>query len=185
MIIGLSGTFGAGKDSVARYLVSRGFEHCSTSDSLREFTTERGRKLERENYRLTANELEEEFGGSVLAKKCLDKRTGEDITLSGIRRMGEIKFLRNQKDKFTLLFIDAPIELRYQRMVDRSREGEGHISFEELKHREGLETSGQSSQRLDICQKEADEIVVNDGSEEALFTKIDKILEKIGWKAHK
>jgi len=178
MIIGISGTFGAGKDLVAKYLERKGFEHFSTSDILRQLTLERGRKPERENYRITANELKNEQGGECLAKKAVSQRTKENVIISGIRRAEEIDYLKNQKEKFIMLFIDAPLEVRHARLVERQREGEDKITMDELRNKEELEMSGGSSQRLDLCKERADFIIENDGSIEELNKKIDKILEK-------
>lgn len=176
MIIGVSGTFGSGKDAVSSYLESKGFLHCSTSDALRQITAEKGREVNRENLRITANEIEYDEDGN-LAKKCLEKRLADkNAVVSGVRRLLEINYLRSLPEDFTLIFVDAPIELRYSRLVSRSREGEEKITFEEFKKREELESSGQSSQRLDLCKKEADMILVNKGTIEELHKKIDELL---------
>jgi dephospho-CoA kinase len=75
-----------------------------------------------------------------------------------------------------MLFIDAPLEVRHARLVERQREGEDKITMDELKNKEELEMSGGSSQRLDLCKERADYIVENNGSIEELNEKIDKVL---------
>jgi len=179
MIIGISGTFGSGKDLVSNYLETKGFLHCSTSDALRKITAEKGREVNRENLRLTANEIEHEEGGN-LAEQCLKMRRGNsNVAVSGLRRLLEIDYLRSLPEKFFFVFIDAPIETRYNRVIDRSREGEAKMTLEEFERREELESSGQSSQRLDLCKDEADKIIINDGTIEDLHDQIDKILTTI------
>ena len=179
MIIGISGTFGSGKDLVSSYLETKGFLHCSTSDALRQITAEKGREVNRENLRLTANEIEHEEDGN-LAKQCLKSRQGaENVVVSGLRRLLELNYLRSLPEKFLLIFIDAPIEIRYHRLIDRSREGEDKMTLEEFKKREELESSGQSSQRLDLCKKEADKVIINEGTIEELHNQIDQILTTI------
>lgn len=176
MIIGISGTFGSGKDSAAKYLeTKKGFQHLSLADILREIAVEKNIDKDRESVRVLANKLNEEEGGDFLAQRALKRKNDEDLVISAIRRPEEINFLKKQNN-FFLVFIDAPIETRYQRMVSRSRDVEGEMTIDELKKKEELESSGKSSQRVDLCKKEADYFVENNGTKEELEKKIDQIL---------
>ncbi|MCL5411007.1 MAG: AAA family ATPase [Patescibacteria group bacterium] len=178
MIIGISGTFGAGKDLVAKYLeTEKGFQHFSLADILREIAVENGTGVDRESVRILANKLNEEEGGDFLAKRALKRKNRENLVISAVRRPEEIDFLKHQDD-FILFFIDAPIEIRYKRMVSRSRDVEGKMTLDELRDKEELEGSGKSSQRVDLCKEKADFIINNSGTEDELRKKIDKILKE-------
>lgn len=177
MIIGLSGTFGAGKDTVSQYLVKKGFQHISLSDIIREEATKRKMGHDRDSLRELGNILVREAGKEVLAKQALEKKKNKNLALSSIRRIAEIDFLHKNKD-FVLLFVDAPIKIRYGRLHKRGRVGEGTMSFEDFKTKEKLEMSGKSTQRLDLCKKKADIMIDNSKTEKHLYKQIDKILNE-------
>jgi len=177
MIIGLSGTFGAGKDTVSQYLVKKGFQHISLSDIIREEATKRGMGHDRDSLRELGNILVRESGEEVLAKKALSKKTKKNLVLSSIRRIKEIDYLKKQPD-FLLLFVDAPIKIRYERLRARSRIGESEMNFKDFKAKEKLEMSGKSTQRLDLCKKKADVLIDNSKTEKHLFKQIDRIITK-------
>lgn len=129
-IIGLSGTFASGKDTLAQYFEENfGYKHISTGDIIREEATKRYNDTERETLRKIGNELRAEFGAGVLVEKALANATGP-LVISGIRSIGEAKTLHEAGGK--LVFIDAKPELRYERMKLRQRDKESQISFEKF-----------------------------------------------------
>lgn len=181
MIIGLTGTFGAGKDLISGYLVDKGFEHISTADVLREIAKERGLGTDRETVRIFANQLKKEFDGAILARKAIEKKSKTNLVISALRDTDEIDYLK-EIDNFKLIFVDAPIKIRYKRLLARSRDAkENKLTMGDLKKEEQIEMSGKSSQRIDLCKKKADFIVDNSGTKEELHKKIDEILKKYNY----
>jgi dephospho-CoA kinase len=179
MIIGLTGTFAAGKDEAARYLEEeKGFEHYSTADILREKVREEGLDTNRETLRVFVNSLRKEKGDDYLAREAVKRIRGDKAAISAIRSIGEVDYLKSLKD-FKLIFVDAPIELRYDRIKDRKRAGEEQLTFEMFQEKEMLEMSGQSSQRLDYSKEKADLIIENAGTLEEFHQKIDNLLTSI------
>ena len=77
-----------------------------------------------------------------------------------------------------LLGIDAPVELRFKRILKRGRAGDTKTlqHFIKLEERENFNKS--SNQQLDKCLEMADKIIVNDSSLEELHKKIDSFLNK-------
>jgi len=176
MIIGISGTFSSGKDTVAEYLADLGFAVVSTSDLLREEMRKRKKRINRKALVEMANQLEVEWGEGSLARIAYENnKHKQDLVITGIRKISEIEYLRTIPG-FFLVFIDAPIETRYIRVVKRGREGEGKLSLEEFKKQENLEMSGGSSQRLDYCRENADMLLMNDGNLEQLVQKVDAMI---------
>ena len=116
MIIGVTGKYASGKDSVAEYLVKKGFIHYSLSDEIREEAKKRGLKETRENLIQLGNELREKFGSGVLAERVLlkilmnlfpiGKKINEErnYVLTSIRNPEEVKVLQNNllQDNFEL-----------------------------------------------------------------------------------
>lgn len=143
MIIGLSGTFASGKDTLAHHLVAtRNFLHVSTGDMIRAVAEAEYGNIERPTLFKTANETREKRGPGVFAELALEKYTEEQdkydgVVISGVRSLGEADMIKKAGGK--IVFVDAPIEIRYQRIKDRHRSGEEKLSFEEFKASEEQE----------------------------------------------
>ena len=73
--------------------------------------------------------------------------------------------------------VDADPEVRYRRIVSRGSETD-HVSFEEWLAQEKKESNPDDPTKQDIfgALRESDSIVVNDGTVEELYQKIDKLL---------
>lgn len=179
MIIGITGTFAAGKDAVADYLESKGFEHFSLGHEIVDVAKERGIESTRDNLRILGNALREQFGSDYLPKRVLEKSTKEDVAIAGIRQPGEIKFLKTKPD-FLLIAVDAPIELRFERMRERAREGDPQ-TIEELaeKEKKEMESEGKNVQKIHECMEMADYKIVNNGSFEELHKEVDNAIKGV------
>jgi dephospho-CoA kinase len=142
-IIGLAGTFASGKDTLAHHLVTRyNFLHVSTSDMVRAVAEAEYGNIERPTLVRTANELREKRGPGVLAELSLeryeeDQDKYDGVVVSGVRSLGEVEIIR--KTGGTMVFVDAPMELRYQRIKARHRSNEEKLTFEQFKASEELE----------------------------------------------
>lgn len=180
MIIGLTGTFSSGKDTVADYLEKRGYEHFSLSDEIRKIAAERNVETTRDNMRELGNDLRDEFGADYLPKRVLKEAKTDRVLISSIRQPAEISFLKKQKD-FVLLGIDAPIEVRFERMKKRNRSGDPQ-TLEELKDKESqeMQSKGANAQKINDCMDLADHIIINDGNFERLYKEVDHVLSSRG-----
>jgi dephospho-CoA kinase len=180
LIIGITGTFSSGKDTVANYLVEKwGFSHLSLSDLVREECQKRGGYNSREDLVKVANQLRKRYGGGILAKRALKKmKNKKRIVISSIRNLSEVKELK-KNNNFFLLAIDAPIKLRYERAKKRGRIGDD-ITFKEFKAQEEREKKGNRfQQQIDKVISLADFKIINDKSLNQLFKKVDFLMEKI------
>jgi len=181
MIIGVTGWFASGKDTVADYLKEKGFQSISLSDILREKLREEGIEVIRENLLKKGNELRSKYGTGHLAELALKRIEidgGKNWIIPSVRQVGEIKELRKNKD-FVLWEINAPLETRFERMRKRDKNGEDDAidTIEEFKRREELETSGKkNAPQLDLVIPMADTIVDNSGTFEELHKKIDELI---------
>lgn len=177
MIIGLTSLNGAGKTTVANYLVQKGFVFYSLSDIIRDEIKARKQEITRDSLRETGNELRQRFGNSVLADRILEKlEEGKNYVIDSIRHPAEVEAFKKRKD-FSLLFIDAPVETRYERVVNRQREKDP-MTLKDFKKAEELELKGKDSanQQLLACKEMADFVIENDSSFEELYRKIDNLL---------
>ena len=138
MLIGITGTDGAGKGTVVNYLVNqKGFVHYSGRVWFLEVIKEQGIEPTRENMRLVANELRKTFGNDCVVREYVKraKRAGNtNYIIESIRATAEVKAIKENGG--ILLAIDAPPELRYERITARGSSSD-HISFAEfIKHEE-------------------------------------------------
>ena len=173
-LIGLTGTNGAGKGETADFFVSHGFSYFSLSDLIREEISRQGKPLTRDNLILTGNRLRNEFGPEILARRVMEKVT-ENAIIDSIRNTHEVQYLKKQKN-FILLAIDAPIELRYQRILKRGR-NESVSTLDEFKKKEAEELTGSTNQQqLQRCMQMADFMIINDGSIQDLHRKLEIFL---------
>lgn len=169
MIIGLTGTKASGKQKIADLLKERGFFYDSTSDRVREEAKKRrgDDKYTTKELQDVGNDLRDKYGLDILARRTLDRvRTDDCAVIDGIRNLGEIAFLRKNAPEFYLVSVDAPRELRFQRLKGRGRESdpktwEEFLAMDERDLGKGEEKSGQQTYQ---CMQEADYFVQNIGS---------------------
>jgi len=181
MILGVTGFFCAGKDALAAYLQKKGFEHISLSDIIRGEIRSRGQEVTLAWLTEVGNELRRRYGAGVLAVRAL-RRMNEysRYVVTSIRHPGEVETLRLRRD-FVLLFVDAPKRVRYERSIARARKGDNLPTFEEFVAAEKRQMAGEDedAQQLALCRDEADLIVRNDGTLDALHHRMDKTLHDI------
>ncbi len=178
MIIGLTGTMGAGKGEVSSYLKEKGFEHHPYSKIIIGEAKKRKLSTTREDLQKVGNLLREEYGDeSILSKRILNKIKSDMAVVDGVRNRAEIRELRKTKD-FYLIGVDAPPRLRFERLKKRNRKGDPN-TFEEFKKLDDEENMGLKGQEINKCLQMADFIVINDSSLEDLKKKVDDVLKNI------
>jgi dephospho-CoA kinase len=161
-LIGLTGTNASGKGEAAAFFQSRGFAYFSLSDVIRDELIRRGLPLTRDNLIREGNALRERCGADILARRILDKVTGDSV-IDSIRNRSEIMHLRAQEG-FLLLAIDASLSVRFERAQMRGRD-ESAATLEEFRAKEDQErTSDPTAQQLAVCMEMADHVVLNEGS---------------------
>ncbi|NQU77735.1 AAA family ATPase [Candidatus Falkowbacteria bacterium] len=181
-IIGVTGTYSAGKDTVAEYLKNKGFSHFSCSDILRDEAEKMGLEKNRDNLIKIGNDLRRQFGVGILGSRILEKIEKNSLTqtaVSSIRNPGEIEELK-KSDSFYLIKIDAPLPLRYSRAKARG-DIEDNVSFDRFKAQEESEMKSPdpANQQIIACMNMADFTIINDSTLTNLHAKIDQVLEKI------
>ncbi|MEI7777724.1 MAG: AAA family ATPase [bacterium] len=185
MIIGITGTIGAGKGTVVEYLKSRhNFSHYSVRDVLVEELNKRGMDLSRDSMVAIANELREKNGAGhfmeVLLKRAIE---GEgDAVIESVRTTGEIETLRAKAPDFYLLAVDADPRVRYERIVKRNSSTD-KISYEKFLADEAKESHHTEKWliNLPVCISQADFKLTDNDTFDDLHNQIDKILMKLSF----
>jgi len=177
MIIGLTGRNASGKTEVCRYLISRGFESCSLSDTIRDEIRRRGEEITRETLIRVGNELRARHGPAVLAERAL-LRLGQDrnYVVDSIRNPAEVEVLRRRRD-FSLLAVEADEEVRFQRSLARGRESTAQTpeQFAREEERE-LESDDPAAQQLLATIAMADHRIANNGALTELHGQLARLL---------
>lgn len=183
MIIGLTGSLAAGKDIVSEFLKEKGFVYLSLSDELREIAKERKIELTRKNLQDLGNWLRENFGAGVLGEKVSNKIQNQEykkVIVDGIKNPAEIKVLRQLKD-FFLVSVDAPQEIRFQRLISRNRESDPNTweEFIVVDNRDKGIGEFETGQAVEKCMRQADFSLINSGSLEEIKEKVRNLYEEI------
>jgi dephospho-CoA kinase len=182
LIIGITGTLGAGKGTVVEYLVEKkGFDHYSVRAFLLKEIIHRGLPENRDSMVVVANELRGKHGPAYVTDQLYYQAAliGKNCIIESIRTPGEIDSLRVKGD-FFLIAVDADPEIRFQRISERKSETD-HISYETFISNEAREmnTADPNKQNLKACIRVADFVMNNNGTKEELFGEVEKVLEKI------
>jgi dCMP deaminase len=189
MIIGITGTNGAGKTVTADYLKGKGFEFHSLSDEIRQELAKREIEPTREHLIEMGNALRAEHGPAVLAERIKTRlRPDRNYVIDSIRNPYEVDSLR-ATGQFRLLHLDAPRELRHARVVERggARVPSSFEEFAELEQRE-LASDDPKKQQLLACYDKADYTLRNQGLIEELHGELNRVVtawlmsvERPGW----
>jgi len=177
-IIGISGTTASGKDTVSEMLVNRhGWLFVSVSEILRDELKKRGVPIERKNLRTLSAEWRREHGLGVLVDKAVQQfhRSGgrdkyQGLVIASLRHPGEAA--RVQELGGRVVWTDADPKVRYQRIVDRNRGTEDHVSFDEFLAEEQaqMKPSGdEATLSLSGVKERADIFIVNDSDDIGAF----------------
>jgi dephospho-CoA kinase len=179
VIIAIIGFGLSGKDEVAKYIEKcHDFRRVDTGELNRDYIRENGLgEPSREIMTKTGNDLRRKFGNDYFAARALEYE-GENLVVTGLRVPGEVDRIK-EEDGF-VIFVDAPVEVRYERGQKRLRVSD-RISFEEFKRHEEIEAENKDPNKQNISRLKAvaDITIENNGSLEELYEKTEKIFQQI------
>ena len=190
MIIGITGPIGSGKGRVAEFFHKKGFVHHSFSGEIRAIAKERGIEINRKNLIKLGQDLRKESPHrSIIGQNILDNinkdiaEGAQRFVIEGIRDEDEINLFRHhefesKKMRFILIGVDAPQEMRFERMKSRKRQGDPK-TFREFKQIDDAEIRGDGGQEVSKCMKMADYTIKNDGTLKELEKKLQDMLSEI------
>lgn len=181
MIIGITGTDGAGKGAVVSYLVKQhGFTHYSSRSFILDEIKRQGLPETRNQMRLTANELRGKYGNEFVVKQAYERAAAEQkdkVVIESVRAIAEAHFLKQAGGM--LLAVDADQQLRYERVQGRRSESD-QVTFAEFQAHEELEKNDpdpNGMQKAKVMEM-ADCTIMNDGSMKELHEKVEAFLKE-------
>lgn len=180
MVVGLTGSFGAGKGYVADFLVKKkNFKHYSARSFIIEEINRREMVVDRDSMTEVANDLRKKNGPTYIFEQlvALAKEDGGDAVIESIRAVAEARYLKEQGG--VVLGIDADPAIRYERIVKRGSETD-NVTFEKWREQEIKESNPDDPNKQDIfgALKESNQIIDNTGGLDALNNKVEEFLLK-------
>lgn len=182
IIIGITGTLGAGKGTIVDYLVrEKGYGHFSVRAYLLEEIKKQNLPPTRDSMVAVANKFRKDNSPSFIIDQLYIKaRTeGKSAIIESIRTPGEVISLQ-QKGIFYLFAVDADPKIRYERIQQRKSETD-HVTFETFIANEKREMTSNdpNKQNLIKCIDMADYVFENDGSLQNLYHQVEYALSII------
>lgn len=170
-IIAIGGTDGSGKDSLGYFLRDHhGWYFISVTDLLRDEANQRGEQLSRSTLKLISAEWRAQDGLGVLVNKAVDEfkpiaSNYKGLVIASLRNPGEVDKVHELGG--VVVWIGAPIKLRYQRAIARNKGAEDQISFQEFQAEEQAQmhqSGDETTLNLSAVKAQADIFITNDSS---------------------
>lgn len=178
-VIGLTGTLGAGKGTVRDVLKRALKADCITLSSI--IKGRLGLLESRKDLQDAGNELRKRYGPHILVEWATQKMGNRVLILDGIRNPAEVLYLRERFGMgFFLLAIDAPPNVRFERLRKRAKPSDPSTwqEFVEMDERDQGKDEPAWGQQTKACMQMADHLLLNDKGIEELERKVKAIMAK-------
>lgn len=183
-IIGLSGTNGSGKDTVAE-IIEKNYEFfvVSANKMLGDELVKRGQTADRVNKSALSAEWRREFGLDVIVNKAIEQAKSVGATkliVGSLRNPGEAQRVKELNGK--MIWVDADPKIRYERIQAGNRgRVEDNKTFAEFQadeeremNHEGDKATLSSAEVKKLC----DIFIENNGDYDGLLKDVNNKLEK-------
>jgi len=176
IILGLAGEIASGKGTTAQYIINKhnGSSH-RFSTMLRDVAGRMCLEENRENLQKLSTIFRQNFHDDILSMviaKDVENDKYEIIAIDGVRRLADISYLK-KIDGFKLVYIEADIEKRFERITKRGENADDTMkTFENFKKDHKREAELQIRE----LKNHADYIIDNNGNFDDLYRQIDKII---------
>ena len=178
IIIGLVGETGSGKDTVAHYLKRRyDVQLLRFSLPLKKTLDLFFNKSSKKDQSWLYSIFKERFGEDVLhqgVKRYVEQHDGL-MCVNGMRMMKDFDFIKSFENSY-IIYVTAPQELRWKRVVGRGEKSDDQQSLEEFKK---FEAEAETEKNIPKIGNKADFIVKNDKTVDDLLWQVDDVMKEI------
>jgi dephospho-CoA kinase len=180
LVLGLTGTIGAGKDVVSEHLKEKyNFKEIGTGDLNREELKATNLPENRENLQALSKERTDKFGQDYWIKKAVERvksMKADFVIMNGLRRPIDVTVPKKEfGNKFKLILVDADSKIRFERLKTRNRPGDPK-TLEEFKKQENAE---HKLFDFDTTAKMADFVLKNEAGLDILYAEVDKMMKSL------
>ncbi|AGB36009.1 AAA family ATPase [Natronococcus occultus] len=178
-VIGTVGLPGSGKGEAATVAREEGIPVVTMGDVVRQETADRGMDPAKDHGEV-AQALREENGPAAIAERSLPMiedrlEDHETVLVDGLRSDVEVDtFEKRFGEAFTLVSIEAPFDVRAERIDARGRDANGEDGGEPLERRDERERGF----GMDDAMDRADVVVENADTLEAFHERIRRIVRE-------
>lgn len=181
MVIGITGTDGAGKGTVVEYLKTKGYTHYSSREFLVSEIENAGLPMSRNQMRLMGNKMRAEHGNEFIAKRALeliDAQGSKNAVIESIRALAEADYIK--KHGGIILAVDADVEIRFERVQQRRSESD-KVDFDTFVTQEELEKNDPDPNGMQKAKvmEIADYTILNNGTIEELEAQVEMFLQQV------
>lgn len=179
MIIGITGTIGAGKGTVSEYFEKKGYRHLSVSAFLAQEAARRGKAATRAARRELGNIYRKESPTALIEAVLAEANPHlENIIVESLHTVSEVEYVRHIGG--IVISVDAPLAVRWNRIKNLVGEKYG-TSYEEFVAEQNRQMISEdpNENNLRAAGETADYRLENAGSEEELFEKLSAMLPEI------
>lgn len=169
-IVGITGTSASGKNTVGEFLETQGYLHMDTGGIVQQEAKRIFGSTTAEHVRQAGHIIRQRLGAAALTTLAIQEyeRNSDSyagVAISGMRAPAPARGVKEAGG--LLLYLDAPIELRYRRLVERGRIDVA-TTFEEFVvfEQEELEGGLQTGQNLQAVRELADIEIITIGTAE-------------------
>jgi len=179
MIVGVTGTNGAGKGTVADYLVQKGFTHYSSREIITEEIERRGMPVNRDTMTEVANDMRRIHGATYPQAQLYEKVVAdgaENAVLESVREVPGAELIKAHGG--FIIGVDADQKIRYERVIKRASATD-HIDFDTFvaQEKREMENPDPAKQNIAAVMKIVDATVYNNGTLDELHAQVDRVLE--------
>ena len=181
MIIGITGTDGAGKGTVVEYLKENDFVHYSSRDFLVKEIKKQGLEVTRNEMRLMGNKMRAAHGNEFIAKRAYElirENNVKNAVVESIRAQAEAEYIK--KHGGILLAVDADPIIRFKRVQARRSESD-QVDYKTFLAHEELEKNDpdpNGMQKAKVMEM-ADYTILNNGTITELLESAKQLLEAL------
>ncbi len=170
---------GSGKGEAAKVAFELGLPVVTMGDEIRAQCRARGLPITERSMGHVASLLRSKEGDDAIARRCMPlieptHRAYGEVLVDGIRGFTEVEYFQaTLGDEFHLIAVDAPFEMRLERIADRARDPTAE-NEEDLRERDQREESYGMADAFEA----AEHVVDNSGTLETYQNRLRTVFEQ-------
>ncbi len=172
----------SGKGAVRYFFIDKGFKSIRHTKPLLDEAMKRKIDVkDKERWLNLSTEMRREQGLDILSKISAEQiEEDERYVVCPLRHPADIKFFKEQYDAL-IIYVDAPFDTRYKRTL--MKDFDTVLTEEEFKRKDEEENDptgpdAKYKANINACKELSDEYVMNDGSINDLYKKLEDIMRK-------